>query len=206
MYNIIGLGSDCSLAATLRNLELRQFALPFDWVCSSPESLEACFKDNFNKYHCNLKLTENKKRLVDHYGFEFPHDYPLTNTVNIDDRVGEGHIGEEEGQTISDNWKTYYGIVKAKYDRRIERFIKIMNDPLPLIVLSRYNISDFEKIKDLVFNYYNKFNIVFINACHLDFQSNNIILCNPERGGDWNNINIWKESIDKAVTFIEENF
>ena len=34
-FNYLTIGQDCSPAAALRNLNLRDFALPFDWVVSN---------------------------------------------------------------------------------------------------------------------------------------------------------------------------
>jgi hypothetical protein len=79
MYNFLTIGYDCSPAATLRTLNLREFALPFDWVISSITSIQKCFEDNFIKFHTNLKFNDKKQKLIDSYGFEFPHDYPRNN-------------------------------------------------------------------------------------------------------------------------------
>jgi len=74
-YNYIPLGFDCSPAAALRGLNLREFALPFDWVKLKVDILIRCLKDDFRYYHKNLKFNYNKKMLIDHYGFQFIHDY-----------------------------------------------------------------------------------------------------------------------------------
>jgi hypothetical protein len=63
-YNILTLGYDCSPAAVLRNLGLREHALPFDWVVSSPQSLNACFKERFQKYHTDLYYNTSILRMV----------------------------------------------------------------------------------------------------------------------------------------------
>ncbi len=82
MYNFLTIGNDCSPAAALRDLNLRKFALPFDWIKINITHLEKCLEDNFINFHCNLKLNKNKSRLIDTYDFEYPHDYPLTNIFN----------------------------------------------------------------------------------------------------------------------------
>ena len=66
-YNYISLGFDCSPAAALRGLNLREFALPFDWVRMKVDILIRCLKDDFKNFHKNLKFNYNKKMLVDHY-------------------------------------------------------------------------------------------------------------------------------------------
>ena len=54
MYNFLTLGYDCSPAAALRNLELREHALPFDWVVSNVNSIHKCIEENFSVFHRNL--------------------------------------------------------------------------------------------------------------------------------------------------------
>jgi len=203
MYNFLTIGYDCSPAAALRGLNLRNEALPFDWVMSNISSLEKCFQDNFMKYHTNLKFNYNKTRLIDEYGFEFPHDYPLQNidnTVNTcditDDKIGEGVIGGEKNKIIVSDWKKYYNIVKEKYDRRIKRFLSIVNDKKPIIILCRYSANDVILLKNLFLRYYNKQNIIFINACNKNFVNRFIINCNIEQNGNWNDIEIWKKNIN----------
>ena len=198
MYNYLALGSDCSPGTTLRLLNLRDFAQPFDWVVSYFPSLERCLLDDFKYYHTNLHFNHNKKRLVDHYEFEFPHDYPLTD-ISRNDTIGDVYLDEEDGKTITDNWKNYYDIVKEKYDRRIERFRKIVNDEKPIIVLCRHHIQNVIKLQELFKNVYNKTNIIFINSSSQPFETPTIKNIYTERNGIWNEDKIWKDAIDKVV-------
>ena len=118
--NYITIGSDCSPAAALKNLNLRKYALPFDWVVTNTDGLSKCFEDNFSNFHTNLSFNHNKKRLIDEYGFEFPHDYPLMDNIHdTDDNTGEGLFAEEDGKHITDDWRNYYNTIKEKYNRRI---------------------------------------------------------------------------------------
>jgi hypothetical protein len=197
------LGYDCSPAAALRILNLREFALPFDWVISNVSILENCFEDNFSKFHKNLKLNGSKKRLIDEYGFQFPHDYPLNNSnVNIDN-IGEGVFGEENDKIISDNWINYHHDVLAKYNRRIERFNNIINDRHPIIVLCRYNTNDVLKLQLLFLKYYKKENVYFINSTNEIFETDKIKNINTEKNNVWNDINIWKPCIDNIILDIQ---
>ena len=206
MYNFLTIGYDCSPAAALKGLNLRNEALPFDWVVSNISSLEKCFQDNFIKYHTNLKFNYNKTRLIDEYGFEFPHDYPLHNIDNIDniddinnisdDKIGEGIIGEEKNKIIVSDWKKYHNIAKEKYDRRIKRFLNIVNDNKPIIILCRYSTNDVILLRNLFLKYYNKQNIIFINSCNNIFVNRFIINCNTEQNGNWNDIEIWRKNIN----------
>ena len=201
MYNFITLGSDCSPASALRNLDLRTAALPFDWVISNIQSLNQCFKTNFQYYHTGLQLNSTKTRLIDAYGFEFPHDYPFTDMSNISD-IGEGVFGEEKGKTITDNWFTYYDTVREKYLRRIERFMAIVRDPTPLIVLCRYHTSEITSIQLMFRYYFNKENVYFVNSSPEAFMNDHVINCYTERNGAWNEAALWKEGITIAVSLI----
>jgi len=162
MYNFITVGYDCSPSGALRGLGLREAALPFDWVVSDISSLQRCVEDNFKQFHTNLHFNTSHSRLIDAYGFEFPHDYPHCDVS--DSYIGEGAFGEAPGKTIIADWHKYYDIAKAKYARRIERFKTIMQNTLPIIVLSRHSYENIIKLKQTFKTYYNKTNIVFVNA------------------------------------------
>lgn len=195
MYNIITVGYDCSPAAALRNVGLRQFALPFDWVVSSIDSLEQCLSENFVRFHTNLRLNESKKRLIDAYGFEFPHDYPLSTTTNLD-MIGKGAYGEQDGSTICDNWMDYYQIIKDKYNRRMERFMSIVRDDKPIIIMCRYNtINEIIRLQELFKKLYQKTNICFINSSSIPSWEN-VTCINTEQNGIWNETSIWKDALD----------
>jgi hypothetical protein len=199
-YNYLTVGYDCSPAAALRSLNLREFALPFDWVVSNVNILERCFQNNFENFHKNLVLNCKKTRLIDNYGFQFPHDYPLNDMNNIDEKsFGEGVFGEENGKFITDNWTDYYNIVLDKYNRRIERFKNIINDKKPIIVLCRYNILDVFKLQDLFMKYYNIENVYFVNSSDETFENERIINIYTEKNNVWNDVNIWKQGIDDII-------
>lgn len=179
MFNYLTMGYDCSPASTLQNLKLRNFALPFDWVVSNVVSLEKCFEDKFIKYHTNLRLIENNTKIMDEYGFIFPHDYPNINY-----------------------WINDYNTVREKYCRRIERFNNIINDKKPIIVLCRYNTNEVLKLKELFLKYYNKNNIYFINSSQEIYSTNKIKNIYTEQNGIWNDVNIWKANLDNIITTI----
>jgi hypothetical protein len=198
MVHYITVGHDCSPAAALRNLALREHALPFDWVVSSIDRLQACFQDQFRQYHTQLRLNSNRSRMIDAYGFEFPHDYPLQAIDDRTDLVGEGVFGEEHGHCIIDGWSMYYDTVLEKYKRRIERFQTIMKDPTPLIVLCRYNRNDIFRLKELLLTYYQK--EVYIISSTTDYIDDpTIITVHTEQHGIWNDTTVWKEALDTMI-------
>jgi hypothetical protein len=191
-YNIITLGYDCSPAQAFRDMGRRTEALPFDWIISSVASFEKCFQDDFSMFHKNLTFNDNKTRLIDHYGFEFPHDYPTINQ----------HI-------IVEKWPDYHNEVCQKYRRRIDRFLNILRDPTPLIILCRHDINDLPKIKSLFKKYYDKENLFFVNSTpqkQTFFRPafdpeifNYTTLCHTEKNGDWNETAIWTEALDWTI-------
>ena len=198
-FNYLTIGYDCSPAAALRGLNLREFALPFDWVISNIKILQRCFETNFEYFHKKLTFNYNKTRLIDHYGFQFPHDYPLTNMTNFENNIGEGVFGEERGKFITEKWCDYYDTVLDKYNRRIERFKNIINDTKPIIVLCRYNTKDVLVLQELFIKYYKNNNIYFVNSCNEVFENDYIKNIYTEKDNKWNDINIWKEGIDDIV-------
>jgi len=206
VINYLTLGYDCSPAAVLRNLNIRKFALPFDWVVSDVNILEKCFEDNFSKFHKNLKFNYNKTRLIDEYGFQFPHDYQLNNMTNINNNnVGEGIFGEEKNNFITDNWINYYDVVLEKYNRRIERFKIIVNDINPIIVLCRYNTKQVFKLQEIFLKYFNKQNVYFLNSSNQVFEKSKIKNIYTEKNGEWNNTNIWKQGLLSIISKIKQS-
>lgn len=204
-FNYITIGNDCSPAVALRSLGLRNAALPFDWVVSNVNALRLCFETDFDKFHTGLVLNNTHKRLIDSYGFEFPHDYPLDNTNLEMDRIGEGSISEEDGKVITHNWLDYYEIVLDKYKRRIERFRNIMNDIKPVIVLCRHSTSDVLHLQQLFQRVYKKENVYFVNSTCEKFENDKMKNIYTEQNNVWNDSNIWKIGIDYIVEKINSN-
>ena len=202
-FNYLTIGYDCSPAGALKVLNLREFALPFDWVISNIKFLQRCFETNFEDFHKKLTFNYNKTRLIDHYGFQFPHDYPLTNMTNFENNIGEGVFGEERGKFITEKWCDYYDTVLDKYNRRIERFKNIINDTKPIIVLCRYNTKDVLVLQELFIKYYKNNNIYFVNSCNEVFENDYIKNIYTEKDNKWNDINIWKEGIDDIIKKIK---
>jgi hypothetical protein len=202
-FNYLTIGYDCSPAAALKGLNLREFALPFDWTVSNIKVLQMCFENKFKDFHTNLTFNYNKTRLIDHYGFQFPHDYPLKNMTNFENNIGEGVFGEENGNCITENWYNYYSIVLNKYNRRIERFNNIINDTKPIIVLCRYNTKDVLELQKLFIKYYKNNNIYFVNSCNELFENDYIKNIYTEKENKWNDINIWNEGISNIIKKIK---
>ena len=202
--NYITLGYDCSPSGALRSLNLRPFALPFDWIQSNVYSLDKCFEENFAGFHKNLRYNSSKTRLIDAYGFEYPHDYPLGNTTADINTIGEGVIGETSGKSICANYMDYYNIVYEKYKRRIHRFLNIMNDEKPIIVLCRYHTYHVLKLQEILLKNYKKENIYFVNSSNEPVETDKIINVFTEKNNIWNEIAIWESGIEHMKSKISK--
>jgi len=204
-FNYITLGYDCSPAAALTGLGLRNYALPFDWVVSNVNALCLCLETDFDRFHTGLVLNNTHKKLIDSYGFEFPHDYPLNNNNVEMDRIGEGSIGEEDGKVITDKWVDYHEFVLDKYKRRIERFRNIMNDTKPVIVLCRHCTRDVLQIQQLFKRVYNKENLYFVNSTREGFENDKIKNIYTEQNNVWNDTNMWKIGFEYIIQKYNSN-
>ena len=195
--NYMSLGYDCSPAATLKNLNIRDEALPFDWVVSNLQILITCIEDKFNSYHKNLRFNQRKTRLIDSYGFQFPHDYPFDSN-NIDNsKIGEGVFGEEPNKQIITNWCEYHTMALEKYKRRIERFYNYLSSDKPLIILCRnYLVKDINQFGEYLTNKFKKNNIFFVISTKENFKNNCVITCDTEQNGTWNESSIWLQAIN----------
>jgi hypothetical protein len=202
-FNYLTLGNDCSPAAALKNLNLRNFALPFDWVVSNIHMLNHCFKTNFEHFHTNLVFNHNKTRLIDYYGFQFPHDYPLNDMTNVENNIGEGVFSEENGKFITKEWYNYYTSVLDKYKRRIERFKTIVTDNKPIIVLCRYSTRDVLCLQQLFIQYYKLTNIYFCNSSNEIFENDTIKNIFTEKNKIWNETTIWEQGIHDIIKKIK---
>lgn len=193
----MSLGYDCSPAATLRSLNIRDEALPFDWVVSNLQIICHCIERGFADYHCNLKFNASRSRLVDKYGFQFPHDYPFNDNIYEEAHIGEGVFGEEVQKKIIDNWSDYHPVALEKYARRIERMYNYLRDDKPIIFLCRgYDVQSIMAFINYILAKFNKSNIYFVVSAKYKYISQQIITCDTEANGIWNEPTIWQRAID----------
>jgi hypothetical protein len=182
-FNFLSMGSECSAAAAIKGLGLRIASYPFDWIRSNNAiPIIRCLSDDFAKFHTDLLW--NGPHLTDSYGFDFAHDYPLEDGV------------------IVNNWQDTYDTVIEKYQRRITRFRLLMKDPKPLIIFYRGYTEHCPIFKQIFKEKYNKTNVIFIVAHYCPSNYDYIFTCEPEKNGLWNDAEIWKEALDKAVGYL----
>jgi uncharacterized protein (DUF1919 family) len=186
-YNIITLGINCAPALIARDLELRKFSLPFDWVVTNNNQIINCIEDDFEKFHKNLHFTLDNHWQMDEYGIQYPHEYPVN----------------DDG-TIIDNWQDYHAEVLIKYQRRIERFRNIMNDSKPIIALYFGTLKYAEILKKYMERKYNKI-IVFVVATNQIPVRNidNMIICNVYNNDQSRDKTYWINGINEAISKIK---
>ena len=138
-----------------------------------------------------------RSRLVDKYGFQFPHDYPFNDNAYEETHIGDGVFGEDVQKKIINNWADYHPVALEKYARRIERLYNYLRDDSPIIFLCRgYDVQSIMAFANYILVKFNKSNIYFVVSAKYKYISQQIIACDTEANGIWNESNIWQEAID----------
>lgn len=154
--SIYSLGSQCACAMYLNECGLRKMAGPFDWIMGvNFDKRVDIIIDNFNSFlHKSKlrKLPDFKQKMHDNYidegtGFIFMHDFNSSN-----------------------DFDTEFEEVKAKYDRRIARFMQVLRFPHQRVLLiwldfkNRFNDDYFLPACNKLLNSYpSKIDILIIN-------------------------------------------
>ena len=89
-----------------------------------------------------------------------------------------------------------------KYNRRINRFINLINSNKNIIILYRGNIINAEKILLLLFNKYNNNNIMIICNSKEISLNKKIITCYVDEY-KFNDAEIWNISIKKCINIFQ---
>ena len=201
-FHYISLGKDCSPAIALRTLNLNIQSYPFDWIGSNFDGLYECIQNDFDQFHKLVHMKPTAKIVADYYNFEYPHDYPYTNTQHYE--IGD-IANFAKSCKVNDDYQEHIYEVFEKYIRRIQRFRDTVNDKTrPIIFLHRGTYENAVKLKYTLEKTYNRKNIIVVVATEEDLTNINcadvyVVACNPEKNGTWNEANIWKEGINKAI-------
>ena len=161
----ISMGNDCNPATDLRSLGLREMAMPFDWVRSTPDIISRCIRTGFYGFHADLRLDPVSERVVDGLGIEFTHDYPNLETYN--------------NTPVLEGWEAYIPIICEKYHRRIQRFVELMRSNLPVVIVCTMNFAGSEKVREAIRETYGRTSrLVFVSLNAEGFPSNhNTLWC-----------------------------
>jgi len=161
----ISMGNDCNPATDLRFLGLRETAMPFDWVRSTPNIISTCIRSDFAGFHTDLRLNPISERVVDGLGIEFTHDYPNLETYN--------------NVPVIEGWEAYIPLVNEKYHRRIQRFVGLIRSELPIVILCNMTFGGIETVREAIRERYSRASgIVFVSTNSEGFPSNhNTLWC-----------------------------
>jgi len=196
----ISLGSDCCPAFALKELNLRLDAYPFDWLKISFDSLSRCIQDDFRLFHKNPILDQIRQVVVDEYGIEFTHDYPIEPITTY---KCENNLLQPQ-RSIKPDYEKYIDFNVEKYGRRIERFRNVLHDPSkPLLFLYKGSYKDAVFIKQLLEKTYQREQILVIVGTKDVIDEHcpkiaTVIACNPDSDGKLNCSHIWKLAIELA--------
>jgi hypothetical protein len=176
---VISIGGDCTLASVLRTLNLRTQAFPFDWMFSSFSAVYSAFEDNFSHFldPASLRVSDDKKMIIDHYGLLFVHDFPTIHhpaAINEDD----AHDWAE----IRSDWRASIPAIRAKYGRRIAR-VQAALKSTDTVYFLRYGIlkKDALKLRDLFIDRYPKLNFTIIAVNNVQGALEKIEIWNLEK-------------------------
>ena len=159
--NYVPLGPNCPNSEILKRLNIRKYALPFDWLMSGDNKIIECVNGNFEFFLHLLRC--NSDVITDHYGLSFPHVFPRETVTRCNVDLDCEIISPSKGRIVS-NWVDYVEDALLTFDRRIKRFISIFESPEPVFVLrlNYSSINQHTKLLNCLRTKYNKNNIFFI--------------------------------------------
>jgi len=176
----VSLGWDCEPALSLRNLELRTEAYPFDWN-NTPQFSQICnmIKNKFKDFLNPLFLKHNGASIKHtQYEIEFRHDFPsltphgTTGIVDFDSSLQPYY-----GGFIVDNFLDFLPIIAEKYTRRINRFLELLSSTKKIVFIRTHlTPEDAKQFVTLMETYYPNLNYQLIGL-----QSNNDIILKWEQ-------------------------
>lgn len=146
---IVSLGGGCMTARAARYNNLRSTAYPFDWMITSTQALTDAIQDDFKQVLLLEQTCErdDNKAVIDGYGFVFIHDFPTVRNpvAPIDDEIMPVH-------ELMPDWRDSINIVKEKFNRRLERLLKLLYDgePVALVRYGEMNCDEAEQFVSLL--------------------------------------------------------
>ena len=187
-FNICSIGYDCSIKRFISQYIDCELNV-FDYIGTPMWSINELILNNFNDI-TNINYFNKKINYNSKYSISFIHDHHDILTFN-----------------------TFI----EKYDRRIERFIKLLNTKCiyfrknetnindeTIIKFQKYNIKELEHIKEFTKNINNSIVIYFTQFNETSFlEDNNIIIIKYVGDLNWNNcIDKYDELINNNIDFI----
>lgn len=135
---IVSLGSACNVARASRHNNMRNTAYPLDWMITSTNALKKAFEDDFLHILVPEEIHESadNKSVIDGYGLIYIHDFP---TIRYPIAPEDDEIMPVHG--LASNWRDSISIVQAKFKRRLQRLINLLQNG-EQVALVRYNEMD----------------------------------------------------------------
>lgn len=145
-YNIIPIGDHCAIAMILKELGIRTYSYPFDWVCCAVSG-ETNIVHNVHRIITLIDAPVHD--VVNDYLGDIMHNDKTHNGVMFPDETGE------------------FETIRLKYIRRFERLQNIIYDKNVYIIVTRniqINQTDFDNIINIIthLNPHNK--VLFISG------------------------------------------
>lgn len=129
---LVSLGFNCIVATQFVLNEVRQFAFPFDWIRTPFDALCQLIQNDFKDFLSPnfLKPSEVNAVINSYFGTQFFHDFP-----------------KDSNDMLCQNYLEALPSISEKYDRRIERFKKLLNSKTK-VYLIRHRVMYAEKPLD----------------------------------------------------------
>jgi len=168
----ISIGEECSPCFLLKACNLRTVAYPFDWNVVPVNTMIQCVDEDFKNFHKGLTLNDTGQRVIDSYGIQFPHDYPV---YNVNPQPKDSFIDPDgvfyiEKKIVS-NFHEFTDKVYEKYDRRIKRFYDALNSRRNTVLIYSGHKDNIERILIFFINKFNKSNIALLYINHGEWES-----------------------------------
>ena len=151
---IISIGSDCSVAGGLRNIQFKEFSYPFDWNVTKLKFIKDCFSEKFKNFEDILDKCE-----VSRNGY-----------LKYDNCIHFYH----HDKIMSDSFKN-------KYKNRGQRLDNLLSENKKILFVrkgQKDTIKDLQILKKIIQNSYPnlKFKILLINNIKEESQQDNLII------------------------------
>lgn len=176
----IPLGSDCSVAYQLQELNLRSFSFPFDWIRINLDNLLRILNNNFQffteeKYleKCNIDEL-GKFPLIDEV---WPREELNKNNIIVENTFYKLKFYHDFNQDLEISFEEQIKNFQEKYLRRIERFQQICQnkDIKKIFIRICKNTKEKEILEKVLENY----------CTNNNFELKIIIIDNKQKFSSW---------------------
>lgn len=130
--HIVPIGSNCRMAQALRDLKIKDYALPFDWTLTSCEAIYRAFSYDFSNFVSRDDCIEES---LDHH--------PGSLVLNLKYNVNVTHERRITKEAIE------------KYNRKVERMLEILGSNSKVLFIRHHNDGDWI-VNDQIHADYNK--------------------------------------------------